>query len=115
MAANAKYCHDDPDGHECRTNCRTSSGLISPPRPVRELGCGPACPRLWRGGAKLVKNRDFLALRRMRGQRKEQVPGDWFALQLDRDGTYRLGVIVKIGDHTPAARFPGGVLAYLFE
>lgn len=63
----------------------------------------------------MVKNRDFLALRRMRGQRKEQVPGDWFALQLDRDGTYRLGVIVKIGDHTPAGRFPGGVLAYLFE
>lgn len=70
------------------------------------------CPRLW---GEVVKNEESLPLRRMRGQRREHAPGDWFALQLNGDGSYRVGVVVKIGEHTPAARFPGGILAYLFE
>jgi hypothetical protein len=49
------------------------------------------------------------------GQRRKHAAGDWFSLQLDRDGSHRVGVIVKTGDHTPTARFPGGLLVYLYE
>jgi hypothetical protein len=54
-------------------------------------------------------------LRRGRGQRRRHVAGDWFGLQFAQDGTFRVGVIVRTGDHTPAARFPGGILAYLYD
>ena len=54
-------------------------------------------------------------LRRMRGQRRMHEAGDWFVLQLDSDATYRIGRIVKAGDATDDSRFPGGILAYVFE
>ncbi|MFI6090856.1 immunity 26/phosphotriesterase HocA family protein [Streptomyces sp. NPDC051218] len=50
----------------------------------------------------------------MRGQRRKHVAGDVFALQLD-DASYRFGRIVRIGESGPAGRFPGGILAYLYD
>lgn len=55
-----------------------------------------------------------MALKKMKGQRKQNAPGGVFVLQLD-DGSYRFGRIVKIGEDTPQARFPGGILAYLYD
>jgi hypothetical protein len=36
-------------------------------------------------------------------------------MQLDSDASYRLGLIVKVREGTGGPRFPGGILAYVFE
>lgn len=56
-----------------------------------------------------------MPLRRMKGQRREHEQGDLFVLQLDQDGSFRPGRIVKLGQHTPQARFPGDMLIYLYR
>lgn len=52
----------------------------------------------------------------MKGQRRELGSGDVFVAQLDEDGTYRFGRVVKTREQTTAGpRFPGDALVYLFE
>jgi hypothetical protein len=53
-------------------------------------------------------------LRRMKGQRRELELGDVFVFHLDQDDSYRFGRIVKMGETTPEARFPGDALVYLY-
>lgn len=55
-----------------------------------------------------------MTLKKMKGQRRKHLPGDVFVLQLD-DDSYRFGRIIKTGDYTPEARFPGGILAYIYD
>lgn len=55
-----------------------------------------------------------MPLKKMKGQRRSHEVGDVFALQLD-DSTYRFGRIVKIGESGPQGRFPGGILAYIYD
>ncbi|MGH4032463.1 immunity 26/phosphotriesterase HocA family protein [Actinomycetota bacterium Odt1-20B] len=55
-----------------------------------------------------------MQLKKMKGQRRQHVPGDVFVLQLE-DDSYRFGRIVKVGESTPEARFPGGILAYIYD
>ncbi|MFF3712888.1 Imm26 family immunity protein [Streptomyces phaeochromogenes] len=53
-------------------------------------------------------------LKRMKGQRRSHYVGDVFALRLE-NSAYRFGRIVKIGESGPRGRFPGGILAYLYD
>ncbi|GGV67226.1 hypothetical protein GCM10010277_75750 [Streptomyces longisporoflavus] len=55
-----------------------------------------------------------MALKKMKGQRRQHAPGDVFVLQLD-DESYRFGRIIKMGETTREARFPGGILAYIYD
>jgi hypothetical protein len=55
-----------------------------------------------------------MALKKMKGQRRKHEVGDVFVLQLD-DSSYRFGRIVKIGESGPQGRFPGGILAYIYD
>ncbi|WP_405563324.1 immunity 26/phosphotriesterase HocA family protein [Streptomyces phaeochromogenes] len=55
-----------------------------------------------------------MPLKRMKGQRRSHHVGDVFALRLE-DSAYRFGRIVKIGENGPRGRFPGGILAYLYD
>jgi hypothetical protein len=55
-----------------------------------------------------------LILKRMKGQRREHKPGDLFVLQLASDDSFRFGRIVKMGQTTREARFPGEVLVYVY-
>ncbi|MFE6163727.1 Imm26 family immunity protein [Streptomyces sp. NPDC056486] len=50
----------------------------------------------------------------MKGQRRQHEAGDVFALQLG-DASYRFGRIVNTGESGPQGRFPGGILAYLYD
>jgi hypothetical protein len=50
----------------------------------------------------------------MKGQRRELELGDVFVFQLDSDGSYRFGRIVKIGQMTSEARFHGDAMVYLY-
>lgn len=53
-------------------------------------------------------------VQRMKGQRRKHAPGDVFVLQLE-DESHRFGRIVKTGHTTREARFPGGILAYIYD
>ncbi|MEV4038480.1 immunity 26/phosphotriesterase HocA family protein [Streptomyces umbrinus] len=55
-----------------------------------------------------------MPLKKMKGQRRSHHLGDVFALRLE-DSAYRFGRIVKIGESGPRGRFPGGILAYLYD
>ncbi|WP_326762609.1 immunity 26/phosphotriesterase HocA family protein [Streptomyces phaeochromogenes] len=55
-----------------------------------------------------------MPLKKMKGQRRSHHVGDVFALRLE-DSAYRFGRIVKIGESGPRGRFPGGILAYLYD
>ncbi|MCX4989231.1 MULTISPECIES: immunity 26/phosphotriesterase HocA family protein [unclassified Streptomyces] len=55
-----------------------------------------------------------MPLKKMKGQRRRHEVGDVFVLQLD-DSSYRFGRIVKIGESGPQGRFPGGILAYVYD
>ncbi|MEU4483970.1 immunity 26/phosphotriesterase HocA family protein [Streptomyces purpurascens] len=55
-----------------------------------------------------------MPLKKMKGQRRKHEVGDVFALQLD-DSSYRFGRIVKLGESGPQGRFPGGILAYIYD
>ncbi|MFG3075443.1 Imm26 family immunity protein [Streptomyces sp. NPDC048225] len=50
----------------------------------------------------------------MKGQRRKHEIGDVFALQV-ADSSYRFGRIVKMGESGPRGRFPGGILAYIYD
>lgn len=54
-------------------------------------------------------------LRRMKGQRRDLLPGDVFTFQLDSDGLYRFGRVVMMGEMTREARFHGDAMVYLYE
>ncbi|MGW6060368.1 Imm26 family immunity protein [Streptomyces sp. NPDC055189] len=53
-------------------------------------------------------------LKKMRGQRRQHLAGDVFVLHL-ADDSYRFGRIVKVAEDTREARFPGGILAYIYD
>ncbi|MFF4250942.1 Imm26 family immunity protein [Streptomyces sp. NPDC001663] len=55
-----------------------------------------------------------MTLIRMKGQRRHHRPGDVFTLQL-ANAEYRFGRIVKTGRSGPEGRFPGGILAYVYD
>jgi hypothetical protein len=55
-----------------------------------------------------------MPLKKMKGQRRKHEVGDVFVLQLD-DDSYRFGRIVKLGESGPQGRFPGGILAYIYD
>ena len=55
-----------------------------------------------------------MTLKRMKGQRRQHQVGDIFVLQLEHDASFRYGRIIKIGTPTREARFPGGLLAYVY-
>jgi hypothetical protein len=55
-----------------------------------------------------------MSLIKMKGQRRQHQPGDIFVLQPEGHG-FRFGRIVKIGQSGPEGRFPGGILAYVYD
>ncbi|MDQ0750615.1 hypothetical protein QF034_004846 [Streptomyces africanus] len=55
-----------------------------------------------------------MPLIRMKGQRCQHQPGDIFVLQPEGRGV-RFGRIVKTGQSGPEGRFPGGLLAYVYD
>ena len=52
---------------------------------------------------------------RMKGQRRRHEVGDLFVFQLERDKKFRFGRIVKMGETTREARFPGEMLVYVYD
>ncbi|HEX5997307.1 MAG TPA: Imm26 family immunity protein [Jiangellales bacterium] len=56
-----------------------------------------------------------MAFIKMKGQRRRQEVGDLFVFQLERDKKFRFGRIVKMGETTAEARFPGGILVYVYD
>jgi hypothetical protein len=55
-----------------------------------------------------------MPLIRMKGQRRQHQPGDIFVLQSEGRGV-RFGRIMKSGQSGPEGRFPGGLLAYVYD
>ncbi|CAL9489802.1 Imm26 family immunity protein [Streptomyces sp. NPDC091046] len=55
-----------------------------------------------------------MPLRRMKGQRRRHEVGDVYVLQV-ADASYRFGRIVKVGESGSRGRFPGGILAYIYD
>jgi hypothetical protein len=56
-----------------------------------------------------------MTLVRMEGQRRRHEVGDLFVLQVERDKKFRFGRIVKMGETTREARFPGEMLVYVYD
>ncbi|WP_437012289.1 Imm26 family immunity protein [Streptomyces sp. enrichment culture] len=50
----------------------------------------------------------------MKGQRRRHEVGDVYVLQV-ADASYRFGRIVKVGESGSRGRFPGGILAYIYD
>ncbi|MGW6062613.1 Imm26 family immunity protein [Streptomyces sp. NPDC055189] len=55
-----------------------------------------------------------MPLQQMKGQRRRHEAGDVFVLQ-PADSAYLFGRIIKTGQSGPHGRFPGGILAYLYN
>ncbi|MFF5494769.1 immunity 26/phosphotriesterase HocA family protein [Streptomyces aquilus] len=55
-----------------------------------------------------------MPLVKMKGQRRQHQPGDVFVLHPEGE-QYRFGRIVKMGQSSPEGRFPGGILAYIYD
>lgn len=98
-------------------------GPVNPPRLKLMIGIvcvwvdgsGPSMRQRWKDFSTVSEKQPVDALRKMRGQRRDHQVGDWFVLQLESDGSYRAGRIVKMGEPTREARFPGGILVYIYR
>ncbi|WP_143645487.1 Imm26 family immunity protein [Streptomyces swartbergensis] len=55
-----------------------------------------------------------MPLIKMKGQRRQHQPGDIFMLRPEGHG-FRFGRIVKTGQSGSKGRFPGGILAYVYD